>query len=104
MDPDLRIGGQIEPEFREPGSEYLGFTFSQAVHDIRASIDYLATDFDARSVVLATFSLSSIEARRAIATDYSGRVGGWVSVVGPADLQSRGRRGRRAGASRPAVG
>ena len=78
----------IAPRYRRSGDEYLGFRFSQAVQDIHASVDFLIRSIDPEKIVLVTFSLASIEGRRAVATDRSGRLGGWVSVVGMADLQS----------------
>ena len=80
----------IEPENRLPGREYLAFTFSQAVSDIHATIAHLARadELAPSRVVLVTFSLSSIEGRRAVATDASGLVCGWIPVVGMTDLQS----------------
>ena len=78
----------IDPDFREPGQEYLRFTFSQAARDISSAVDYLYADplRTPSAVVLVTFSLAAVEARRALVSDR--RVGGWVSVVGMADLQT----------------
>jgi ubiquinone/menaquinone biosynthesis C-methylase UbiE len=78
----------IEPESRGPGDEYLRFTFSQAVDDIRASARFLRTTLRPRSVILVTFSLASIEGRRAVADDREGLIDGWINVVGMVDLQS----------------
>jgi SAM-dependent methyltransferase len=78
----------IEPRFRAPSAEYLGFTFSQAVRDIHASIDFLTREIGASRIVLVTFSLGSVEGRRALAEHAGGRVAGWISVVGMVDLQS----------------
>lgn len=80
----------INPRFRSPGDEYRAFRFSQAVQDIHSTIRYLAEDDHAKpeKVVLLTFSLGAVEGRRAIATDQSGLIVGWVSVVGMVDLQS----------------
>ncbi len=78
----------VAPEHCLPGREHLGFTFSEAISDIGATIDFLKTSADFRSskVVLLTHSLGAIEARRAVATD--SRIDAWISVVGMADLQS----------------
>jgi ubiquinone/menaquinone biosynthesis C-methylase UbiE len=78
----------IDPRSRNVGDEYLGFTFSQAVNDIHASVSYLKETLRPKRVILITFSLASIEGRRAVATDASGLVQGWISVVGMPDLQS----------------
>lgn len=78
----------VDPKARASGEEYLRFRFSQAVEDIHSSVDFLRTHVGARKVVLVTFSLASVEGRRAVATDASGLLAGWVSVVGMVDLQS----------------
>jgi ubiquinone/menaquinone biosynthesis C-methylase UbiE/pimeloyl-ACP methyl ester carboxylesterase len=76
----------IDPAFRRSGDEYLRFTFSQAARDISAAVDYLKWSRKPEKIVLVTFSLASVEARRALACDK--RIDGWISVVGMADLQS----------------
>lgn len=78
----------IEPDARHPGDEYLRFRFSRAVADIRASASYLRATLRPKKIVLVTFSLASIEGRRAVSTDSAGLFSGWVSVVGMVDLQS----------------
>lgn len=78
----------VDPRFRSQGEEYLGFRFSQAVKDIQSGVEFLARTLAPEHVVLVTFSLASIEGRRAVATDRSGLIKGWVSVVGMPDLQS----------------
>lgn len=79
-----------DPECSAPGDENLRFTFSQGVRDIRATLDFLerSPEFRPSTSVLVTFSVASIEGRRALAADEKGRLGGWVSVVGSADAQS----------------
>ena len=78
----------VEPANRSSGLECLGFRFSQAVTDIRATLDFLeaSPDFASDRFVLVTYSLSAVEGRRATALD--SRIVGWVSVVGMPDLQS----------------
>jgi len=80
----------IDPQFDNPGEQYLGFTFSQASRDIAAAVKFLQESraYNPASIVLATFSLAAIEARHAIATDDGRRIDGWVSTVGMTDLQS----------------
>jgi len=80
----------IDPGNRAPGDEYLGFTFSQASDDIVAALDFLEQSgkFWPSSIVLATFSLASIEGRHVLASAAGKRLSGWVSTVGMADLQS----------------
>jgi ubiquinone/menaquinone biosynthesis C-methylase UbiE len=79
-----------DPECRARGAEHLGFTFSQGVRDIEAVLDFLQQDerFQTKKAALVTFSASSIEGRRAVASESHGRLAGWVCVVGSADLQS----------------
>jgi ubiquinone/menaquinone biosynthesis C-methylase UbiE len=80
----------VDPRFRHPGDEYLGFRFSQAVSDIHSTLKFLASDerFRPSNVVVVTVSIASIEGRRAIATDPTKLVSGWVALVGIGDLQS----------------
>jgi SAM-dependent methyltransferase len=79
-----------DPDCREPGREHLKFTFSGGVEDIRATLDFLEQDprFRPSKSILVTFSAAAVEGRRAVASDVRKRVGGWVSVVGTADLQT----------------
>lgn len=74
---------------RAPGAEYRRFRFSQAVQDLRSALSFLRDDpsFAAPSSVIVSFSLSAIEARRAVATSPD-HVAGWIPVVGMVDLQS----------------
>lgn len=78
----------VEPANRSSGLECLGFRFSQAVTDIRATLDFFEASpgFGSKRFVLVTYSLSAVEGRRAAALD--SRIVGWVSVVGMPDLQS----------------
>jgi ubiquinone/menaquinone biosynthesis C-methylase UbiE len=80
----------VPPDLRHPGAEYLRFTFSRAVRDIHATVEFLRDSPALRParVVLVSFSLAAIESRRAVATDTSGLIQGWISVVGMVDLQS----------------
>ena len=80
----------IPADCRAPGSEYLRFTFSRAVRDIHATLRFLAESprYRPRKVVLVTLSLAAVEGRRAVATDTTGLVVGWIPVVGMVDLQS----------------
>ncbi len=79
-----------DPEYRRPGLEHHRFSFSQGVQDIIATLDFLerSSRFSPSTSILVTFSASSIEGRRAVALEGGRRLGGWVSVVGSADLQS----------------
>lgn len=78
----------IDPVFRKPGDEYLGFTFSQAVRDLHTTLDFVRTSERIRApqAILCTSSIGSVEGRRALATDPSGLYTGWVALVGMVDL------------------
>ncbi len=80
----------IPPDIRHPGAEYLRFTFSRAVRDIHATLEFLRDSPALRpsKVVLVTFSLAAVEGRRAVATDPTALLAGWIPVVGMVDLQS----------------
>ena len=79
----------VPPDCREPGHEATRFTFSQGVRDISAALDFLDGEPTVRpeKVILVTFSLASIDGRRAVLLNQD-RLAGWVCVVGMADLQS----------------
>lgn len=79
----------VSPECRVAGSEYHKFTFSGAVKDIQAAVDYLHLNPESRprATILVTFSLASIEGRRAASENLGGNISGWVSVVGLPELQ-----------------
>ena len=80
----------VQHDCRRNGAEYRRFTFSQAVDDIVSTFNFLqsAPQYAPRATVLVTFSASSIDGRKAVAIANPGRVQGWISVVGSADLQS----------------
>jgi ubiquinone/menaquinone biosynthesis C-methylase UbiE/pimeloyl-ACP methyl ester carboxylesterase len=77
-----------DPECLQAGREYLHYTGSQAVKDVRSTIDFLAAEYGVDRAVLVTFSAASSEGRKAAATDTGGRICGWISVVGAPDAQS----------------
>lgn len=78
----------LDPETRRPGYENLHFTFSQGAKDICCTLDFLhRSGVSPSKTILVTFSVSSIEGRRAMAIA-GDRVAGWISVVGSADAQS----------------
>ena len=82
-----------DPPCRIPGREYLHFVFSQGVEDIEEVARFLrqSSDFGVSSVVLVSFSVAAIEARKALARDREGLFSGWISVVGSPDVQSMTR-------------
>ena len=79
-----------DPECADPGRECHHMTFQQGVRDIRAALDHFERSeaFRPATTLLVTFSGAAIEARRALVLEQRNRVGGWVSVVGAADLKS----------------
>lgn len=80
----------VSPQFRAPGEEYLGFQFSQAAADIHATVSFLKDHpvLSPTKVILLTVSIGSVEGRRAMATDPTGLLQGWIALVGIADLRS----------------
>lgn len=80
----------VDPKCRAPGREALNYTFSGAVDDIHTTLGFLAgsEDYAPSRVLLLTVSLAAIQGRRAVATDPTGTLAGWVSLVGMPDLQS----------------
>ncbi len=63
-----------------PIGENRHYTFSQGVRDIHATIDYLEQSaFAPSSIFLVTFSIASVEGRRAVAVDRLGRIAGWIA-------------------------
>ncbi len=91
FDGTYRRGESHVPEdLRERGREAERFTFSHGVRDIIATQDFLSRSADLKPdrTVLVTFSLASIDGRRAVATQHPPGIDGWVCVVGMADLQS----------------
>ena len=77
-----------DPECSYQGLENLNYTFSQGADDLVAAARYLRHEYGCSSVTIASFSIASVEARRAIATDRDGLFDGWVSIVGATDPQS----------------
>jgi ubiquinone/menaquinone biosynthesis C-methylase UbiE len=80
----------IDPASSEEGAEGLHYTFSGAVEDIHTTLRFIQRTprLATNKVLLVTVSLASIQGRRAVATDPTGLVVGWVSLVGMPDLQS----------------
>lgn len=78
----------IDPECRGAGREYQRFTFSQGVDDILTAAAFIEKEYAPQTQVLVTFSAASIDGRKAVALDGGARLGGWICVVGSADLQS----------------
>ena len=70
--------------FGESDGEMLDFTLPAAVEDTLASIDYLETQHQAKSVTLLASSLSALTAFRAVERD--ARIDHLVTMVGVVDL------------------
>ncbi len=78
-----------DPECVDLENKQIHFTLSQGTRDIQTTLDYLESNplFRPSKIVLVTFSISSIDGRKALVRDPK-RITGWISVVGTADLQS----------------
>jgi ubiquinone/menaquinone biosynthesis C-methylase UbiE len=77
----------IDPENKEPGKEMLSFTISQAVDDLRTTLDYCCHNdsFSAEKCVIISFSNASVVARRAIIGNR--KVNCWINIMGTTDPQ-----------------
>ncbi len=66
------------------GYEMLRYRLSQGLSDLRTTLDYVAHNphFTATEVVLFTASMSSIDARKLLASAEKDRVSLWVSLMG----------------------
>jgi SAM-dependent methyltransferase len=91
----LRIDGirkrgesHSDPECDHPRLGNLHYTFSQGASDLLAAARYLQNVRGVGPIVIVSFSVASVEARRAVALDSEGRISGWISVVGATDPQS----------------
>ena len=82
--------GHREPDAQARGRENLHYTFSQGVRDLGAVLDFLESDpaIQPKTFAIVSFSISSVEARRALVQDAGRRVSAWISVVGASDPQS----------------
>lgn len=77
-----------DPGCEDPALGNLHYTFSQGATDLLAAARFLQQERGAGPVVIVSFSVASVEARRAIVLDEGKRFAGWVSVVGATDPQS----------------
>jgi len=77
-----------DPGCEDPALGNLHYTFSQGATDLLAAARFLQQERGAGSIVIVSFSVASVEARRAIVLDDGERFAGWVSVVGATDPQS----------------
>jgi len=78
-----------DEDCREPGRENLHYTFSQGTYDIATSLEFARHVLRVKKILLVTFSMGSIEARRALSAEQQSRdIAGWINLVGASDLQS----------------
>jgi ubiquinone/menaquinone biosynthesis C-methylase UbiE/pimeloyl-ACP methyl ester carboxylesterase len=77
-----------DPECASPESSNLHYTFSQGARDLEAAARYMRDAQLASRVYVVSFSVASVEARRALAEAPTGLFDGWVSLVGATDPQS----------------
>lgn len=77
-----------DPGCEDPALGNLHYTFSQGATDLLAAARFLQQERGAGPIVIVSFSVASVEARRAIVLDDGERFAGWVSVVGATDPQS----------------
>lgn len=77
-----------DPECHENSLGNLNYTFTQGATDLLAAARFLQLERHSGPIVIVSFSVASIEARRALVLDRDERFKGWVSVVGATDPQS----------------
>jgi ubiquinone/menaquinone biosynthesis C-methylase UbiE/pimeloyl-ACP methyl ester carboxylesterase len=77
-----------DPGCQESNLANLNYTFTQGATDLLAAARFLQEELDAGPIIIVSFSVASVEARRAIVLDRAERIRGWVSVVGATDPQS----------------
>jgi SAM-dependent methyltransferase len=68
----------------ERGSEMLHYRLSQGLRDLRTSLDYVHSNtfFTPQKVILITFSMSSIDARKLLMDGQGHLVDHWISCMG----------------------
>jgi ubiquinone/menaquinone biosynthesis C-methylase UbiE len=78
--------GESYSDHRNPerGSEMLHYRLSQGLSDLRTSLDYIHSNpfFTPQDVILLTFSMSSIDARKLLMDGQGHLVDYWVSCMG----------------------
>lgn len=80
-----------DPEASEPPFEMVNATLSQGAEDIKAVLDWLEhnSQIKATSVILASFSLSALEARIAMRDEiYRKKINYWISCVGTLEFRN----------------
>jgi len=76
------------PECTSPELGNLYYTFTQGSEDLIACARYMRDTVQAGQILPLSFSVASIEARRAVAEAGSELFSAWISVVGATDPQS----------------
>ncbi len=77
-----------DPGCDKPELGNLHYTFSQGADDLFSAAKFMSDRRSAGPAVIVSFSVASVEARRAMAQDDSDLFSGWVSIVGATDPQS----------------
>ncbi len=80
-----------DPEASEPPFEMVNASLSQGAEDIKAVLEWLEhnSQIKATSVILATFSLSALEARIALRDEYCRKkIDYWISCVGTLEFRN----------------
>lgn len=77
-----------DPGCEDPALGNLHYTFSQGATDLLAAARFLKEERRAGPIGIVSFSVASVEARRALVLDEGKRIDAWVSVVGATDPQS----------------
>lgn len=75
------------PELVAAGTPYRDWTFSNLTDDLAASVRYARTRLGAKRVVLITFSVSAIAARRVVSQLEKDGVSLWIAPFGCPDAQ-----------------
>jgi ubiquinone/menaquinone biosynthesis C-methylase UbiE/esterase/lipase len=78
-----------DPECRYPGKETVHMTLSQGTEDLLNILDFLENNesFLVREVVIVSFSLSALHARKAILKDEKKRVHLWIAPMGVTNMK-----------------
>ena len=69
---------------RKPGYEMLSYRLSQGLSDLEGALKFARENpyFSAESVIIVSFSMSAIEARRLLSKGSAARVDYWISCMG----------------------
>jgi len=69
---------------RKPGYEMLSYRLSQGLSDLEAAVEFARENayFSAESMIIVSFSMSAIEARRLLSKGNAAKVDYWISCMG----------------------